>query len=298
MSMLRVLLLGGTGRLGSTVLRAAGSRLDVAVRAPGRAELDLSDPVAAKTAVDPALIDVVLNCAAAADVDRCQIQQDDATQLNAVLPGVLAEACARGDVPLLHISTDYVFGGAGPGPFDEDAPPAPAQHYGASKAEGERRVRAAGGRCTIARVSWLFGPDARPFERFVLGQVPTGSVAVMAEAASRPTWLPGLADWLLSVGGALAEGAFAPAVLHPAGGPHATRAEWARAILDAHGHAGIPVIDQGRTAPGMATRPQDSRLSSERTTRWVDATWANAFPSTRQAPQILDWRNAVRDGGA
>ncbi len=294
--MLRLLLLGGTGRLGTAVRRAAGRHLDVAVRAPGRADLDLEalTPEAAAAAVDPTLVDVVLNCAAAAHVDRCETERERSFALNAEVPGLLAAACAAADVPFVHISTDYVFGAGAGGPFAEDAPRAPAQYYGETKAEGERRVHGAGGRQTVARVSWLFGPEARPFERYVLGQVERGEVLVMAGHASRPTWLPGLADWLLAVCGALADGAFAPPFLHPAGGPVATRADWARAVLDAHGHAEIPVVDQGDMPMGLAARAPDTRLSTAKTEAWLEATWAAGFPGARSVPRILDWRDAVR----
>lgn len=277
------------------MLRAASLRPDVAVRAPGRGDLDLEEltPDAAAAAVDPSLVDVVLNCAAAADVDRCATERERAFALNARAPGLLAIASASANVPFVHISTDYVFGGSGPGPFAEDAALAPAQYYGETKAEGERRVLAAAGRRTIVRVSWLFGPQVRPYERFVLEQAQRGAVRVMSDFASRPTWLPGLADWLLSVCGALDEGAFAPPVLHPAGGPTATRAEWARAILDAHGHGDVPVLDQGPMPAGLAIRPPDSRLSTDTTDAWIDATWATGFPSARTAPQIPDWRTVV-----
>jgi dTDP-4-dehydrorhamnose reductase len=294
--MLRLLLLGGTGRLGSAVRRAAGRHLNVAVRAPGRAELDLEALTieTATAAVDPGLFDVVLNCAAAAHVDRCETEREHAFALNARAPGLIAVACAAANVPFVHISTDYVFGATGEGPFGEDATRSPAQYYGETKAEGERRVLAAGGRRTVARVSWLFGPEARPYERFVLGQVGRGEVRVMADYASRPTWLPGLADWLLGVCGALADGAFAPPFLHPAGGPSATREDWARAVLDVHGYTDTPVVDQGPLPAGLAPRARDTRLCTTKTDAWIDATWAGGFPSPRAAPRILDWRDALR----
>ncbi len=275
--------------------RAAGRHLDVAIAAPGRAVLDLEalTPEAAVAAIDPTLVDVVLNCAAAAHVDKCETEREHAFALNARAPGLLAAACAAADVPFVHISTDYVFGADGQGPFAEDATAAPAQYYGETKAEGERLVLAAGGRRTIARVSWLFGPEARPYERFVLGQVEQGEVRVMADYASRPTWLPGLADWLLEVCRVLADGAFVPSFLHPAGGPVATRAEWARAVLDVHGHTDIPVVDQGPAPVFLAPRAPDTRLSTARTEAWMDATWARGVPSARVAPRILDWRDAL-----
>ena len=291
MAMLRLLLLGGTGRLGSAVLREAGTWASLAVRAPTRDEADLARLTAdgARALVDPELIDVVLNCAAAAHVDRCETQRDEAHAVNAVAPGLLAEACARVGLPFLHISTDYVFGG-GAGPYAEDAAPCPVQHYGVTKAEGERRVLAAGGRGTIARVSWLFGPGATPFADWVLGQVDRAEAAVFAEQQSRPTWIPGLASWLLDVCSVLEHGSFAPRILHPAGGPHASRAEWARAILDARGHHDVRVVSQ--SSPPPAPRPSDSRLDSTRTDDWVLATFADPF-GTSPLPRIPDWRDHV-----
>ena len=95
----------------------------------------------------------------------------------------------------------------------------------------------------------------------------------------------------------MAEGAFAPSVLHPAGGPMATRGQWARAILDARGHPDVPVLDQGPMPPGLATRPTDSRLETTKTDAWIEATWASASPTSRSAPRIDDWRDAVRAHG-
>ena len=288
MRLRRVLLLGGTGRLGGAVRRAAGEARDVALTAPSRHELDLATVTA--TALDAMLgsplYDVVLNCAAEARVDVCETERAAAWRLNATAPGLLAAACARWDLPFIHVSTDYVFGheDGPPGPHAEHAPRHPAQHYGASKAAGEEAVRAVAGRRTIARVSWLFGPDGNPFQDFVLGQARAGGpVAVFQDQASRPTWLPGLARWLLPLGRVMVDGAFVPDVLHPAGGPGVTRGAWARAILDAHGFAGMEVVDQAPRS-GLAPRPRDSRLAHDRTDDWIRATWGATLP---------DWRDFV-----
>ena len=109
------------------------------------------------------------------------------------------------------------------------------------------------------------------------------SVAVFRDQASRPTWLPGLARWLLDLGRVMVDGAFVPDVLHPAGGPAATRGEWARAILDAHGLLAVEVVDQPPSTT-LAPRPIDSRLAHDRTDDWIRATWGMSLP---------DWRDCL-----
>jgi dTDP-4-dehydrorhamnose reductase len=288
----RILLLGGSGRLGSAVLRAAGADLEVAMQAPARAELDLE--VASQGELDAlvgaGLFDAVLNCAAAARVDACEEERDRAQRLNATVPGMLAVAAARADLPFVHVSTDYVFGGPGAesGPFAEGATRGPAQHYGATKADGERAVLATHGRRVVVRVSWLFGPGATPFADHVLAHARAGTPVPVLDQASRPTWLPGMARWLVDLCAVVCAGAFTPDVLHPAGGPTATRADWARAILDAHGLSEVPTVPQvGPSLP--AARPRDSRLDATRTDAWIAATWAAALP---------DWREFVGPEGA
>lgn len=115
----------------------------------------------------------VINCAALADVDRSDREPELAWRVNGVGPGLLAEACAARDIRLLHVSTDYVFGaGHTDGPLSQryrvtDAP-CPINHYGASKAEGEKRVLEAHPRAIIARIAWVFGPHGGGFA----GQLP------------------------------------------------------------------------------------------------------------------------------
>jgi dTDP-4-dehydrorhamnose reductase len=185
-------------------------------------------------------------------------------------------------VPLVHISTDYVFGDA-PGPFAEDAAGGPVQHYGESKRRGELAVLAAGGRAVVVRGSWLFGRTSSAFSDYVLGQVDgSGSpVRVHTRQQSRPSALHALAPWILAVAARLADGEAVPTILHPAGGPCATRREWALAILDAAGHAAIPIVDQGEDGRMRAPRPLDSRL---------DGTMTSAWSEECGLPSLGDWR--------
>ncbi len=273
------LVLGGTGRLGASLLRRRPAR------APTRAELDVARADESALARWVRGASVVLNAAALADVDGCELRRDEAVAVNATFPGRLAAVCARLGVPLLHVSTDYVFGG-GAGPWAEDAAPCPVQFYGETKARGEALALAHG--ATVVRVSWLFGPGASPFADHVLRQAAAGGpVAVFVGQRSRPTPLEGLAPWLLAVADHRAAGGPTPPILHAAGGPAAGREDWARAILDAGGFAGMEVVAQG---PGAlpARRPDDSRLDATRTTAWSRSVGL---------PPLPDWRLAVSGAG-
>ncbi len=289
-------LLGSTGLLGRAVTGAG----EVIVPDRARADLAVASVDDWKAIIREVGATSVLNAAAMARVDRCESQIEAASAVNAVGPGRLALACADAGVPLAHVSTDYVFGDQkrrGPGPYAERARHGPVQSYGATKAQGEKLVLAQGWFTTVARVSWLFGPGGDPFGRFVLGQVASGGdVAVMTSQQSRPTWVPDLARWLLDVCRALESDAAGdtdragaprvPPVLHPTGGPAADRGTWARAVLDARGHADVAVVDQGAPPSTLvAARPLDSRLDGAATAEWCVA---------RGIAPILDWREGVR----
>jgi dTDP-4-dehydrorhamnose reductase len=288
------MLLGSTGLLGSAVA-AAGEIL-----VPDRVAADLATATVGdwKAILETTGSTSVLNTAAMARVDRCETDVEMASAVNAVGPGRLALACADIGVPLVHVSTDYVFGDQqrrGPGPYAERARHGPVQTYGATKAQGEKLVLAQGWYVTVVRVSWLFGPEGDPFGQFVLGQAESGRVAVLKSQQSRPTWVPDLARWLLDVCGALEADAAGesdrskvgrvPPVLHPTGGPAADRGEWARAVLDARGLSQVAVDDQGEAPNLAADRPTDSRLDGSATAEWC---------ATRDIAPILDWREGVR----
>ncbi len=286
-----LLLLGATGRLGRAVLPVA--QQDWLVDAPGRVELDVTtadwDAEIARRRPD-----AILNCAALALVDACDDDPERAEAVNAVAPGAIAAAAIAAGVAFVHVSTDYVFGDR-PGPFAEDAPYGPVQRYGATKQRGEEAVRAqaeaaAGAAAvSIARVSWVFGPTSTAFADHVLGQPPGAPVPVRVRQRSRPTYAPALALWLLALCARLADGGDAPRILHPAGGPEASRADWARALLDAAGRPDVPVIEQRDDGRMRAPRPDDSRLDATATTAW-----------SRDAglPSLGDWRVHIAAAGA
>ncbi len=142
----------------------------------------------------------VINCAAFTNVDAAEANEAVALRGNATAPGLLAEACARGNLPLLHFSTDYVFSGQASAPYPVDAPMQPLGAYGRSKAAGEDAVRAAGGRHLIARTSWLYAPWANNFVRTMAKLTrDKPSLKVVSDQRGRPTSAEHLAKTALAL---------------------------------------------------------------------------------------------------
>ncbi len=152
--MQRILILGAAGQVGSALLAQGIAGADLIGRAAR--DIDITDPAAlaaALAATQPAL---VINCAAFTAVDRAESEAERAFAVNARGAGLVAQACADHGLPLIHLSTDYVFDGSKPAPYTETDPVAPLGVYGQSKAEGEARVRAALPQHLILRLSWIF----------------------------------------------------------------------------------------------------------------------------------------------
>ncbi|MBI3456865.1 MAG: dTDP-4-dehydrorhamnose reductase [Candidatus Rokubacteria bacterium] len=152
--MSRILLIGANGQLGADL---AGVLKGPRLVALTRRDLDVGDPAAVERTLTEVAPAVVINTAAYHRVDDIEADPRPAFLVNAVAVHHLARTCERHGARLVHFSTDYVFGGAGPGPFTEDAPPAPLNAYGASKLAGEQCVQIAGPRHLVIRSSGLYG---------------------------------------------------------------------------------------------------------------------------------------------
>lgn len=156
---MKILVLGANGQLGGDVMAAAAGAPAVRAQAAGRAEVDVSDPAVLRSFLDAASFDALVNCTSYHQTDEVETQASRAMAVNAHAPAVMAEACAAKGARLLHISTDYVFGGDATRaiPLAETDPVAPVNVYGLSKAFGETLIGLAGGDATIFRVASLFG---------------------------------------------------------------------------------------------------------------------------------------------
>lgn len=208
---MRILLAGALGMLGRDVVRAgqrAGHEL-VEVDLP---ELDITDEqmverLLARLLEEEDGLDAVVNCAAWTDVDGAESKQEQARAVNAVGAGILARAAARAELPLLQLSTDYVFDGTAPldgegrpRPYVESDPTGPRSVYGSTKLEGEREVLAASPRHTVVRTAWLYGVDGKNFVETMLRLAgERGSVQVVTDQIGSPTWSGHLAPAILGL---------------------------------------------------------------------------------------------------
>jgi len=262
---IRVLVSGGSGRLARALSRVGGDR----VQALSRAELDISEPAAFQAALARLKPDVVVNAAAIASLEACERAPERARAVNALAPGQMARACARAGTPFIQISTDYVFGAPTDRPWRETDPVSPVNLYGQLKAEAERQVLAAGGNVCIARVAWLFG-DGKDFIAHLLrGQ--DDSVRIARDQIGSPTPIVPLAGRLLEVAERMAAKQPVPRLLHLAGSPAVSRADWVATAFEALRLAGrrtpelipVPMSDLGSSVVRPHYSALDSSLAAE-----------------------------------
>ena len=164
---MRFLLLGGTGQVG-TELRALSLPDDIELVALDRSELDLADALATARVIAGETWSAIINAAAYTDVDRAESEEAAAFAINAEAPSRLAAETARRGIPLIHISTDYVFDGRKGTPYVEQDKVAPLNAYGRSKLAGERGVCAANPRHVVLRTSWVYSPYGKNFVKTIL----------------------------------------------------------------------------------------------------------------------------------
>jgi dTDP-4-dehydrorhamnose reductase len=162
----RILIFGSTGQLGVELLKALPPETDLL--ALSRADADLTNEQALRTAIRNAKPRFIVNCAAHTAVDRAESEPELARAINAAAPRVMAEEALRLDAWLFHFSTDYVFDGSGDKPRKETDRPNPLNVYGRSKLEGEQAIAAAGCRHLIFRTSWVYAAHGNNFLRTML----------------------------------------------------------------------------------------------------------------------------------
>lgn len=198
--MTRVLVTGTRGQVAQTLVARASSDTGIEVVALGRPEFDLTEPgnIAARLAeLRP---DVVVNAAAYTAVDDAETNAEIALQINGHAAGELAQATAELRVPLVQISTDYVFDGTKHAAYTEDDRTGPINMYGRSKLLGEERVRAGNDRHVILRTSWIYGPYGKNFLKTVIRlsqEQPT--LRIVSDRVGTPTSARTVADGVLTV---------------------------------------------------------------------------------------------------
>jgi dTDP-4-dehydrorhamnose reductase len=262
---MRFLLLGGTGQVGRE-LRSLGQP-GVDIVAPSRVELDLQDPrsIARIFATEP--WNVVINAAAYTDVDGAESNEAVAFAINAVGPSQLAAEAGQHGIPLIHISTDYVFDGRKGAPYFESDATAPLNTYGRSKLAGERGICGATLRHVILRTSWVYSPFGKNFVRTILRLAAERErLSIVADQHGCPTAARDIASACLDIALRCAsepESALY-GLYHFAGAGEATWFEFACAIVEmAAGRLPRPplvVPIQTNEYPMATPRPADTRL--------------------------------------
>lgn len=260
-----MLVTGGTGQVGAALAERGRGFVF-----PGRDALDLADEGSIAAWFTGHSPGAVINCAAYTAVDKAESDIDRAWAVNAVAPGLIAGHCAARGIPLVHLSTDYVFDGLKVGAYVENDPVAPLGVYGASKEAGERAVREASGRHIILRTAWVISPWGVNFvktmlrlgaERPELGIVddqlgcPTSAIDIGETAAALTRRL-------------IADPAAPTGAYHFVNAGQASWYELARAIFAEAAARGLPVPIltpiATRDYPTPARRPLNSRLDTAR----------------------------------
>lgn len=200
----QILQFGTTGQLGVELLRQAPSH-DVAITALGRADADLTDPIACAAKVREVKPDVVVIAAAHTAVDLAESETDVAHAINATTPGAIAQAAADVGAVVINVSTDYVFDGAGGAPYAEGAATNPLNAYGRTKLAGEQAVASANPRSLSIRTSWVVSPHGKNFVKTMLRVAAAGNpLRVVDDQSGRPTSAADLASFILQIAPKLA----------------------------------------------------------------------------------------------
>ncbi|MFQ5563093.1 MAG: dTDP-4-dehydrorhamnose reductase [Parvularculaceae bacterium] len=257
---MKLLVFGETGQVARELKRAAAER-----RIEGtflsRAQADFDNPPELEDVLESVDADIVIIAAAYTAVDKAEDDKAAAFRINAEAPGAIAAACAARGLPLIHLSTDFVFDGAADRPYVEVDRPNPLSVYGASKLAGEKAVLDSGARAVILRTSWVFAGHGHNFVRTMLRLGETRpALDIVADQIGGPTPARDIAETLLTVAAALQEGAKG-GVYHYQGGPPASWADFARAIFDAAGMATVVNDIPTGAYPAPAQRPAYSVMN-------------------------------------
>lgn len=165
---MNILIIGAKGQLGYE-LQKAGQERQAAITALDLPEFNMTESRKVAALFDNTQFNAVINAAAYTAVDKAEVEKETAFAVNAEAPGHLATACQKASIPLLHVSTDYVFDGKMPGAYRETDTACPIGVYGASKFAGEEVIRKNLQNHLIVRTAWLYGVHGNNFVKTMLG---------------------------------------------------------------------------------------------------------------------------------
>jgi dTDP-4-dehydrorhamnose reductase len=197
---MRILAAGWHGQIASAFMQIAPQRKDISAFAIGRPGLDICEPRSVERALGDIRPDVLINLAGYTDVDGAESEPELAFALNSVGARLLAEAAARRNLPIIHISSSYVFDGRKTSAYVETDETAPSTTYGKSKLAGEAEVQRANPKHVILRTEWLHSPFGRCFVSNILQRAQLGMpLKVVNDQYGNPTYAPHLVEVILQV---------------------------------------------------------------------------------------------------
>jgi dTDP-4-dehydrorhamnose reductase len=284
----KILVSGREGQLARSLLEAA-VRPDIQVVSIGRPEIDVADERSVVAAFARELPDIAVNAAAYTAVDKAESEPAAAHAVNALGAEHVAKASAAHSIPIIHISTDYVFDGKKNGPYLESDPTGPINVYGLSKLEGEQRVAKACERHLILRTAWLYSPWGTNFPKTMLRLAATRPIiSVVEDQLGSPTHVPDLASTIIELATRVVDehGFGGWGTYHAVARGETSWFGFAREIFRHAAELGLPVADIAgiptSAYPTPARRPANSCLNCDKLRRSFGL-------------ELPDWRLGVSD---
>lgn len=250
-----ILVFGKTGQVATELQRLSG------VMALGRDDVDLLEPDACAAAIRKHVPKAVINAAAYTAVDRAEDEETLATVINGDSPTAMAKACAELGIPLVHISTDYVFEGTGNTPYCPEEVTEPENAYGRSKLAGEIGIRASGAVYAILRTSWVVSAHGANFVKTMLRLSETrDALNVVADQIGGPTPARDIATACLNIAEQLIQEPSKSGTYHFSGAPDVSWADFATEVFAQAGRTMTVTLIPTAEYPTPAKRPLNSRM--------------------------------------
>jgi dTDP-4-dehydrorhamnose reductase len=271
---MKILVTGATGQLGHDVVDVLTARA-IECRGVGSQDFDLTDRQAVLSWIKNYNPAAVIHCAAYTAVDKAEEDKARCYAVNVDGAANVAEACSQLDVPIMYISTDYVFDGKGETAFEVDAVRSPTGYYGFTKSLGEDRIRSATAKHFIVRISWVFGINGKNFVRTMLALGKSREqISVVNDQVGSPTYTADLAPLLCDMIATAKYGTY-----HATNENTCSWFEFATAIMQEAELACVVLPITSSEYPTKAKRPKNSRLSKasldkagfKRLPTWQDA---------------------------
>ncbi len=263
---MRILVAGWHGQIARAIAKLAPARTEISALAIGRPALDLCNPPSIRRALIENRPDIVINTAAYTEVDKAEQDSDAAYELNHTGAASFARIAAKHEIPLIHLSTDYVFDGSKGAPYLEIDEPKPLNVYGRSKREGEIAV------CSIPyhiilRTSWVFSPYNKNFVKTILHRAESqNEIRVVDDQIANPTYAPDLAALILDIALQIFDNKDKTdwGIYHATGGSAISWYEFACKIVKIsekqNGPSARITPIKSSEFPTLAPRPKDTRL--------------------------------------